>query len=679
MNFKQLRAGTAGVILGLLLCLGRTAAALEGPQLILSPGMAGPVVQWMAETQAVYQVLTSQDLRGPWTTTYTRIYSTSNGLLSRPPRVSAPVMMFAVATQTRGTNAHEVIQLLDDYEWPSDADPAGQQERGFRYYGRLAADRGDMGAGLEYHALSVVNNCLHAVATSGDQGTSWVGRWHSLQHTALEVGDADVISFTAPLPAPIASQCQMPITALRFRACGTGHGKLEIKDRNNQLLRTYSFSTSSVDWQTIRVDVDPTGLNQAKLLNLVIESPSDLYVDDLGLVMAAPQWLWDDPLMYALVTTYGALLRAYDPITGRTRDHGHWPSGDFDTIPGCGFQALAAAIAADLGIISLDDARQIARQSIAAMLAVPRYYGLLPHWMEQGSPLDYSTVDSALALIPGLIACRILDLSAEETSLLQVIDGIEWSPLIDAQNRVSHGYAADGSVSPYTWSAFGGESALVQLLRLLQDPNAALFAIDPQPPVYGGRGFIAEIAALLIPQLGFDNVADRNGVNWRQMRIAMLADQKTYFTAHYVGSLAAELGLYGLSAVEIRDQNANTSYLTAGIGDGTVPPEDGGGWIAPHYGAMAASLDVDGADLLMKQWQDLGILQPMIGLPEAVFAGNAGLAPANWHSAQISLNTSFSVFGLVHAIRARDGGPDVIYDSVCSCPRLAAAVQAMVP
>lgn len=680
MNLKNMSAGTVGAMLGLLLGLARTAAAIEGPQLTLISSPAGrPSVQWVAETQVVYKVLTCPDLRGPWTAAYTRVYSTTNGLLSRSPRAYAPVMMYAVAAQTLNTNAFEVFQLLDDYEWPSEADPAGQQERGFRYYGRLAADRGDMGDGLEYHALSVVNNCLHAVATSGGQGTSWVGRWHSLQHTALEVGDANVISFTAPLPAPIAHRWQMPITALSFRARGTGHGKLEIKDRHNQLLRVYPFSTSSANWQTIRVNVDPTGLNQAKLLNLIIESPSDVYIDDLGMVLAVPRWLWDDPLLYAMVTTYAALLRAYDPITGRTRDHGHWPAGDFDTIPGCGFQALAAAFAADLGIISLNDARQIAQRSIAAMLAAPRYRGLLPHWMADGSPLDYSTVDSALALITGLIACRILDLPAEENSLLQVIDGIEWTPLIDAQNRVSHGYTKDGSVSPYTWTGFGGESALVQILRLLQDPTATLFAVDAQPPVYGGRGFIAEIAALLIPQLGFDNVADRLGVNWRQMRVSMLADQKAYFAAHNPGSLAAVLGLYGLSAVEIRDPDANTFYFNGGVGDNTLPADDGGGWIAPHYGAMVAALDIDGTELLMKHFQDLGILQPMIGLPEAVFAGNAGAAPADWHSVQVSLNTSLSLIGLYHGTRERDGGPDVIYDTVRSCPRLVAAIQPMVP
>ena len=110
-----------------------------------------------------------------------------------------------------------------------------------------------------------------------------------------------------------------------------------------------------------------------------------------------------------------------------------------------------------------------------------------------------------------------------------------------------------------------------------------------------------------------------------------------------------------------------------------LPAEDGGGWVAPHYACMAASLDVDGAAQFVRQLQALGLAQPLIGLPESVFAGNAGPTPARWHSAQITLNEFFNVVGLYHAIRIKRGGSDVLYRATATQPDMKAALDVIFP
>lgn len=587
-----------------------------------------------------------------------------------------------VPEDTTPTDRVEVTQLLDDFGWPSDADPSGQEPRGYRYYGRLAGDRGDMGigpdGGKQDHSLSVANGVLTAMATSGPDGTSWVGRWHSTDHSAAET--LEVLDFSAPLSPLIQESWQPLISALYVRVKGTGTIKMELRASGNNELKSW---TTSGDWgpgfEEVRFEIaNPAAYPAVKLINLVVESPSLLEFDEVGMKVSVPKWLHDDILRYAFATSYAALVRGYDPVSRYTRDHVNWPAGHFDSLPGCGSQALGAALAYDLGLLTSDAARQIVLQSVAAISTTPKHGGLLPHWMERGIARDWSTVDTGLALESSLLACAILNMPNEEASILSMIDSINWDPLT-TQGLVSHGYLPDGSRSPYFWADWNGEGAIVQLLRLIQDPQAPLFNMDASVPVYGGRGFIAEIAGLFAPQFAIQDREDCYGINWRTVRLNMLVSQKAYYPANYPGSLAATTGLYGLSPVEIIDANANTLYCEAGVGTPTMPAVDCGSWIAPHYAAMAGTLDVESVTHFLTALRQIGVLQPLIGLPESVNAGNSGGAPERWHSAQITLNGFFNVAGLYHAIRARDRGTDVIYRTTQSHPRLTSALNVLFP
>lgn len=683
MGHRIPRRSAARAWLGAAGAVGLAIAGAGGVQALTQPELDGArrpdgslAVAWEASTGGVYRVEQGTNLVA-WTNAWTDIMAT--GRQSRAVAMASGRGFIRLAAADLPTGRVEVTQLLDDFAWPSEADPGGEEERGYRYYGRLAADRGDMGDGLEPHSLTVTGGVLVARADTGPQGTSWVGRWHSTVHTASE--SAEVLDLAAPLSAIIDGSWQPRVSALYVRVRGSGTIRMELKDNANHLLKSWLVSgTWGPAFEEVRFAVaDPAAYPTVKLVNLVVNSPSLLEFDEVGLKLEVPAWVYGDILRYAFATCYASLLRGYDPVSGYTRDHVHWPAGHFDSLPGCGFQALGAALAHDLGLLEFGSATQIAARSVAAIAAAPTYGGLLPHWMEHGTPKDWSTVDTGLALESALLASRILGMTNEEATLLGLVDGIDWGSLTNSLGQVAHGYRDDLGLSPYFWVNWDGEGAVVQTLRLLQDPGAPCFAMEAGQPVYGGRGFIAEIAGLLSARFAGAAGADRYGTDWRALRFGMLAAQRAYYPSNYPASLAAVAGLYGLSSFEVIDPTANTSYLAAGVGTATVPAEDGGGWIGPHYAAMAGSLDVDGAEAFLEDLRALGVLQPLIGLPEAVKVDGAASRPEAWHSAQVTLNAFFNVAGLYHAIRARDGAADVVHEASESHARFRAALDALFP
>jgi hypothetical protein len=597
------------------------------------------------------------------------------------PTVSAEIRLIShVDSAADSTSWIEVTQLLDDFTQSSEPAPTGRDPREYCHYGRLAGDWGNMDGGTQQHSLIVADGVLTATVASGPQGTSWVGRWYSTIH--MKNNMTEVLNFSAPLSPFIKEDWQPIISALYARVKGTGTFRIELRE-NGDNPPLHSSSTSDAwgpDFEEVSLSIaDPTRYPAVKLINLSVESPSLLMFDEIGIKLSVPEWLYADILKYTFATSYAALLRGFDPTSGYTRDHVQWPAGHFDSLPGCGFQALGAALAYDLGLLTSETARHIASCSIAAISQTTRYQGLLPHWIEQGTPKDWSTVDTGLALLSSLLACKSLEMSSEEIAILKMIDAINWAPLVNSQGQVAHGYRNNRSLSPYVWSSWDGEGAIVQILRLLQDPQAPLFQMDASAPIYGGRGFIAEIAGLFAPQFAIWDREDRYGINWRTLRSNMLGAQKAYYPTNHPESFAAMAGLYGLSPIEVIDQNSNTTYCEAGVGTASVPANDGGGWVCPHYAAMAGSLDLDSLIHFLTTLRQAGLLQPLIGLPEGIKAGNSGITPEGWHSAQITLNEFFNVVGLYHAILRRDGGTDVVYESALSNPRLISALNTLFP
>lgn len=256
------------------------------------------------------------------------------------------------------------------------------------------------------------------------------------------------------------------------------------------------------------------------------------------------------------VRLYFALPSAYDPLLGKTKDHAQWPVGDFDTVPGFGFQVRAAATAADLGIVTRGAARQLARKSINTLLQAPREPSSrwLPHWLQddQRHPAsDFSTVDTALTYISALQGASALGLTQERDQLRLAVKALDFKKVTDqATNEISHGIDKDGQVIPFTWTAWGGETALVELLRVYKNPALPILQYDRFPPAFCGRGFITELTALFVPQFGASGSPnDRYGVNWFVERMSHLGAQRA----------AGRRGFFGLSPAEVISGQGATS------------------------------------------------------------------------------------------------------------------------
>jgi hypothetical protein len=471
---------------------------------------------------------------------------------------------------------------------------------------------------------------------------------------------------------------QVALSSWTVQVKGQGTLKIELRSATNALLKSWSKTVSSDVFTTITEPL-PADLTPVKLLNVVAESPSNLTLDEISFGTRVPRLF---PLRYAYLISYAQLLRTLDPATGVVRDHAQWPVGDFDAVPGMGFVALAAASAADLGFISKTDAIAIASKSIEALLAVPREprTGWLPHWLKNGQrhpDSEWSTVDTALALLPAIQAATMLSLDSKRTSLQAMVDQLNFAAVTTSGQKITHGISAEGTVLPGTWDVWGGETALVQLLRGYRDPCLPDLSITHTPPAYGGRGFITELGALLVAELGTSSgLVDRWGINWRGER-----------TTHYLAqrSHMGNASIFGLSPAEVISADGATGYLEAGIGTtnpGTATVDSltsfGGPWRMPHYMGMTAALDVEASCQSAIALRKLGLMPPLSGPAESVLVGATG-SVQRWHSVQTALNAFFNTIGYYHAVVVAEGRTDAIYQAVRSDPRFTAALGVMIP
>lgn len=586
-----------------------------------------------------------------------------------------------------------VTQTVDAYSWPIAADLVNTNLRGMRFYSHLPANRGEMGGGYLPHSMTITNGVATFKAETGAQGTSWTGMYHSLKDDDTQT--SSTVNLAQPLCFPIKPEYQMPICGISLRLRGNvgpgGECKVEFKDANSNLVMVASVTIpSQYSFKEVKIDIpNPEAYPDTKLLNFVVGSPISAWgtatveLDRIGFIHRTAPALRYDNLLYGFVTCYNGLRNCTDDTTGLTQDHGHWPSGHFDSVPGTGFQAMAAAMAYDLGVIERTSAEQIIRSSIQALVNAPKTNGVPPHWLKYGAvhpDSEYSSVDMVLAYWSGLIASVALDMPAERAAMQGLINAINWSSITTSSNTVTHGFLHDGSVNTNSWIHWGGETTLVQLMRWYCNPSVQPFNFNTDPPAFGGRGFITEMGVLFFSPLGYSkNVTDRWGVDWRRERARHLQDQRSYFPAQHPGSVGATNGLHGESCVEVIDNVGTTTYLEGGVGANDIPSNDGGGYLSSHYMMMAASLDPASAARYIAIMRGLGIWQPLTGAPESFRAGNIGAEPDRWHSAQISLNNFFSTAGIYHAIKARSGGTNIIYGAAQKDPNMAAALAAMFP
>ena len=231
-------------------------------------------------------------------------------------------------------------------------------------------------------------------------------------------------------------------------------------------------------------------------------APGDFVVLDSIAFTATTQIT--DTATAAFVWSLAQLLSNADPASGLVRDKARDASGEFDAVPATGGLAAATALAAQLGVISHEDAVQIVSRIADTLLNdLPRFEGLWPHWVKTsatGEPIivpgtEWSSVDSVIAAISLLTAQQALGLDTSGTEAM--LRDIDWSKLV-TPGGISHGYTYSGELIPYEWDAFGGESFLVALAYAAATGQVAPLAY-PSPPTANGSGFIDELAFLWVP------------------------------------------------------------------------------------------------------------------------------------------------------------------------------------
>jgi hypothetical protein len=475
----------------------------------------------------------------------------------------------------------------------------------------------------------------------------------------------------------VTPQLQAKVVGWRAALRGRGRLSLELKNTADEVV---------ADWADVQIDSTavtliereiPEGLGAVKLLTVVADSPSDLWIDRLSLVVEVPML---ESLEYAFTLSLAQLLRAYDPGTGHVRDHAQFPIGDFDSVPASGFVALGAACATNRGVLDRQTGVAIAGRAISAIVESPREpsTGWLPHWLLGNEPhpdSEWSTINTALAVLAALQAAHILDLPGEIDQLRGLVANLDFEAVTTADGLISHGLDGDGRVLEGAWDAWGGESSIVELLRYYQNPELPRLQSRRQPPAYCGRGFIVELGALFVPQLGAPGYgSDGFGVDWYAERQAHLTEQL---------GIAGGAVIFGQSPVEVIAAGGATGYVEGGVG--AVPycspvtslPGFDGPWRAPHYMGMAASLDPGRAQQGVDEMVRLGVFPPLVGPPEALLMEPNGQV-ARWHSVQVALNAFFNTLGYYHALVAERGDVDAVYGTAETDARLHSAVQALV-
>lgn len=286
----------------------------------------------------------------------------------------------------------------------------------------------------------------------------------------------------------------------------------------------------------------------------------------------------------AFLFSLAHLFQCYDPATGLVADRARWPVQDLAAVQSMGALALATAVASDLGYVDEPVATGVVTQIRNRLITLSgiTYNGLLPHFVKNGDIApgsEYSSVDTAIALLGCILACESLGLDA--SGLETMLNAVDWADLTDGYTTsISHGYREDETKLAGTWDVFGSEYFIVALAMAAATERIAPLDLHSQPPTWDGSGFNDEMAALLFPM----NIRDHFGNNWSTYRPGAWEDQRDYF------QLLDPDSLFGLSAAEAPEiwsfycdcddpgLSVCSCYEAFGIGGHNATPNDGTDW-----------------------------------------------------------------------------------------------------
>lgn len=536
----------------------------------------------------------------------------------------------------------------------------------FTAYTHLGTDFGFMGPvehDIEWQKDEI---CLHL----GQEPEAWAGMWHSLAGLARETQKS--LNFSAAWPALLEPLYQTRISSVRVDAHGRGRLKLEIKSDTQALLWSTLLTLEEAPKEPAVLPVSPAVFQKAKLINWIAEPGSELCVDGLYLGVETPAVPFQE---YVLAASYAKLARSYDNTSGFVHDRGHLEDGAFESLASTGMFALATAALSQppVQMVSREQALKTLNKIHRAVKALDRPLGLLPHFVRRSATgymihpgTEYSTVDTALYYHSLLLGAEMLEDADLKSDLTSAVDQIDFAKLRLPDGVISHGVKDDGrTLLTHGWKDWGGETALVMMLQNIVNENAPRHKMERPGQAWQGSGFITEIQSLFYPDFDSDVPDALDGVKWLSARRRMLQAQKDYIQRTWPHSLAAKIGLYGLSAGEAEHGD---SYYVGGV---DLPDQS---VIHPHYILMSAALTEPAETYaLLQRMEHAGLFTPW-GMVETVSVRGKTYLPMNG-----SLNAGFETLGAYHLLAKLRGFPNAIYAASRQSQELRRASQLFYP
>lgn len=575
-------------------------------------------------------------------------------ILPSPP---LPALISPTRPETPSPETRQVKIWLDDFK------PQPIQGESVYFFNRLDGDRGALND-------SKLAWGTGQVTTTIVSGRSWGGVWMSLNHPIRE---GLPVNFSALLPSPIVPAYQSRMTGMRVViARGTPNRafRVELKDGSN--LRWQNEIMLNGGREVVNVDLPALG-NINQLVWVLDRASAGDYVvlESVSFTATSPI---ADTATVAFVWSYGMLLDNWNPATGLVRDRAKDASGEFDAIQSTGSLAAATAIAAQLGVLPRADAiRMVDRIGRTLRVDLPRLHGLWPHWVKNAAgkltmvqDTEWSSVDTVIAAIGLLEAESGLGMDTSGTE--QMLNAIEWNNLV-TPGGISHGYTYAGTLIPYAWDTFGGESWLVELAYAGTTGRLAPMAYASAPTA-NGSGFIDELAWLFVAP---PFKPDHWGTDWPPYRTLALDKQKGYYPSLFPASCFSQLGLFGLSAGEVPSPSTVTPqniYQAFGVGGRFTAANDGSALlgapvIVPHYAALAASLRPLQAITMWDWLIRNGYFTPLTNVESLLFPANSSCDPASvsWNDLKGSWNLALQTLGWGRYLAERRGLVPILWQA----------------
>jgi len=600
------------------------------------------------------------------------IWTTSRLLGSVLPMVLAPALLLADPIQPPARRVvmqpvHEYFTLSENVIEPEHGEHVLNS---FLNYTHLGSDFGFLGPG-ELHCTCMPGSICGDLPNTAD---GWAGVWHSLNGLAK---DQRPLNLRAVYPSIISAEFQPRVVGVQTVVLGAGKFKVELKsnsfDRQGMPMEVTNWTetyplTGAGDTHTLESAIDTRAVPSAQFLNWVAEPGSSVCVDSISLKVELPPV--DFPT-YVFLASYAKFARCFNEETGLVADRAHTPSPMFSNVPATGMFALATAAAARLGMVDESRARTTVRHITAVLQTLPRDAGLLPHFvhLKDGKwlPLagsEYSTVDTALCLIPLRIAANCLHDDETAAKALEMLHAVQLNALHDADGYVLHGIRDNHTPLTGVWRDWGGETALVLMMQRIASGPTSVPKMDESGRTYRGIGFIPDLPALFFSKFNTDAVAQAGCVDWRAYRQDRLAQQKSYFPTYAPESLAAKIGIYGLSAGE---GSRGRGYFVSGVEDKNQH------LIYPHYILMSALMEKNPQSIydLLSKMEARGWFPPW-GMVENVEADGSVYLPMIG-----ALNASFETLSAYHLLMATRQQADELYLAASADPILNDALSAV--